>query len=170
MSKRSFLSKIGMLLGLVVLLLGTAPVSANAAAIATWYPTRAKAGMGSIVWTNYVGTDELTIDWGGTYYKVAPETNNIPGRMQIDVAPGTYTYTASTPFGALSRTVDIAAGHVIDLSFFAGDNPILQGKVHNLDNFLGRGKAHEDEPNPDAHMQRFDKLLVSQEDVTTSAL
>ena len=65
-------------------------------AINAWHPAPAKANMGSLVWTNYNGGSyELNVDLDGQAFKVAPEANNIPGRMQTDVTPGTHTFTVS---------------------------------------------------------------------------
>lgn len=126
--------------------------------------------MGSIVWTNFVGgSNELTVDWGGQYYKVAPEANSIPSRLQIDVAPGHYTYTASIPLvGSVSRTVDIVAGRVIGLSFFGEPETHLPGATRNTGHFLGRGKTHN-EASPGANVERFGGLLMYQEDLTALA-
>lgn len=126
--------------------------------------------MGSIVWTNFVGGgNELTIDMSGTLYKVPPEANNIPGRLQIEVAPGTYAYTASVPFGTVNRTVDVAAGQVIGLGFYGKLDIPTQGAAHPGDehNPGSHGATHNyDHHNPDAHQAHFTDLLVSQEDFT----
>lgn len=84
----------------------------------TWMPTPAMAGQGSLVWVNYNG-DELTVDIGGTVHKVPPAANNIPGRLQISVAPGLVRYTVSVPNGSLNGEVTLSAGQVVGLNVSA---------------------------------------------------
>lgn len=93
------------------------PVAAAPVADA-WVPAPAMAGQGGLVWANYNG-DELTVDIGGTVHKVPPAANNIPGRLQISVAPGLVRYTASVPGGSLNGEVTLAAGQVVGLSVSA---------------------------------------------------
>ncbi|MCB0212136.1 MAG: hypothetical protein KDJ52_22525 [Anaerolineae bacterium] len=81
----------------------------------TWQPAAAADGQASLVWVNYIG-DELTVDLNGQLYKVAPGTGDNPSRLQIDVAPGYYTYTASVPGGSINHEVTLVAGQVIGLS------------------------------------------------------
>ena len=90
--------------------------AADTPPVDTWQPAVAAAGQGSIVWINYIG-DELTVDLNGELFKVAPSAGDIPGRLQIDVAPGDYTYTASVPGGSLNGPLNVAAGQVTGLSF-----------------------------------------------------
>jgi hypothetical protein len=85
-------------------------------AVDTWQPRPAAAGTASIVWINYSGTDELTVDLNGQLYKVVPESNGIPGRLQIDVDPGFYRYTASVPNGSLNGEITLVPGQVTGLS------------------------------------------------------
>lgn len=84
----------------------------------TWQPAAAAAGQGSLAWTNYNG-DELTVDLNGTIYKVPPAANNVPGRLQINLAPGLYRYTASVPNGSLNGEINLAAGQVVGLNVSA---------------------------------------------------
>ena len=84
----------------------------------TWQPGAAASGMTGLVWINYVG-DELTVDLNGQIYKVAPPANDIPGRLQIDVAPGEYTYTASVPAGSVNGRLTAVAGQVTGLTIYA---------------------------------------------------
>lgn len=93
------------------------PVAAAPVADA-WVPAPAGAGQGSLVWANYNG-DELTVDIGGTVYKVPPAANTIPGRLQISVAPGLVRYTASVPGGSLNGEATLAAGQVVGLNVSA---------------------------------------------------
>jgi hypothetical protein len=86
--------------------------------IDAWQPAPAAPGQGSLVWVNYQG-DELTIDMSGQLYKVAPQANNIPGRLQLDVTPGQHDYTASVPHGSYNGQIVVEAGQVIGLSVSA---------------------------------------------------
>jgi len=133
-------------------------VLANAAQIA-----RPAAGMGSIVWTNYMGKgDELFVDLAGTQYAVPEETNGIPVRGQISLAPGTYNFTASVPnVGSVTRSIDVAAGHVIGLSFFLG-SPNLVNNNHSLQ--TGDVGQHSYITFSD-----YDQLLMVQGDLTNQA-
>lgn len=82
----------------------------------TWQPITAAPGLGSIVWINYYGRDELTIDLEGQLYKVPPQANDIPGRLQVDLSPGLYRYTVSLPNGSLNGEITVIAGQVTGLS------------------------------------------------------
>lgn len=86
----------------------------------TWQPAPPPASKGSLVWINHSGQDEVTVDLNGQVYKVPPKTNDIPGRLQVDVDPGTYQYSASIPSNALSGEVTVTAGEVIGLSVIPG--------------------------------------------------
>ena len=89
----------------------------------TWQPVAAQPGSGSLVWTNYYGNDELTIDLAGQLYKVPPAAKNIPGRLQIDVPPGFYRYTVSVPYGSLNGEITLVAGQVAGLNITADPLP-----------------------------------------------
>jgi hypothetical protein len=96
-----------------------APVAvAEPVMVDTWQPEMAAAGQGSLVWINYNG-DELTVDLNGELYKVPPTAATGPGRLQINVAPGKYAYTASIPYGSLNDEVILAAGEVRGISISA---------------------------------------------------
>ena len=86
----------------------------------TWQPAPASAGVGSLVWINYSGADELTVDLAGQLYKVPPQANGIPGRLQIEVDPAFYRYTASVPNGSLNGEITVVAGQVIGLNMIPG--------------------------------------------------
>ena len=86
----------------------------------SWQPRPAAAGTASIVWINYSGADELTVDLNGQLYKVAPASNDIPGRLQIDVDPGFYRYTASVPNGSVNGEITLVPGQVTGLSVVPG--------------------------------------------------
>ena len=81
-------------------------------AVDTWQPVAAMPGQGSIVWINYSGNDELTVDLEGQLYKVPPQINDIPGRLQINVPAGFYRYTASVPFGSINGEITVVPGEV----------------------------------------------------------
>lgn len=117
----------------------------------TWQPVAAAPGQGSIAWTNYVG-DELTVDLNGILYKVPPASNNIPGHLQINVAPGLYRYTASVPNGSFNGELNLAVGQVMGLNFSAKLQP-------DPDYDIG-------EPSP---LPLPVELQLSQEDLTAKA-
>lgn len=89
-----------------------APPLEKAPVVDTWQPSAPAPEMGSIAWINYFGRDELTVDLGGQIYKVPPQVNDIPGRLQIDLAPGDYRYTVSVPNGSLNGEITVVAGQV----------------------------------------------------------
>jgi hypothetical protein len=97
-----------------------APSVASTPMVDTWQPTAAAPGVGSVVWINYSGADELTVDLAGELYKVPLEANGIPGRLQVDVPAGFYRYTASVPNGSLNGEVTVIAGQVIGLNIIPG--------------------------------------------------
>jgi hypothetical protein len=143
----------------VALMLAGLPASISAADD-TWRPTLPPAGMGSVVLTNHFGQGrEVILDLEGTLYKIPAKANDIPGRLQLNLAPDTYTYTASVAaVGAANRTVDVVAGQVINLSFV--------GHVEvKADNHRSKIEA-EDQP---AELVTYDDVLVYQEDITSQA-
>jgi hypothetical protein len=95
-----------------------APVSEPAPVEDTWLPSAAPPGQGSLVWINQVG-DELTVDLNGQLYKVPPKSGTIPGRLQVDVSPGNYTYTASVPGGSINSEVSLNGGQVLGVNISA---------------------------------------------------
>ena len=97
-----------------------APPAAATPPAPVWQPLPASAGMGSLVWINYGGNDEATIDMAGQLYKVPPQVNDIPGRLQFDVAPGLYRFTVSVPYGSLNGEFTVAAGQVLGLNVAPG--------------------------------------------------
>jgi hypothetical protein len=100
-----------------------APAAEPAPVVDTWTPRTAAPGQGSIVWVNHSGVDELTIDLAGQLYSVPPKINEIPGRLQVDVAPGFYRYTASVPNGSVNGEITVVAGQVTSLSIVPGIRP-----------------------------------------------
>lgn len=87
-----------------------------------WQPTIASPGSASIVWINHIG-EELTVDLNGQLYKISPQSNNIPGRLQIEVTPGNYRYTASVPAGSFNSEFTAIAGQVVGLAIYADPLP-----------------------------------------------
>lgn len=87
-----------------------------------WLPAVAAPGQGSLVWINYA-PDELTVDLNGVRYAVAPPQGDIPGRLQVDVVPGEYTYTASVPYGSINGNITPVAGQIVGLNVTADPLP-----------------------------------------------
>ena len=154
------------------------------AAVNEWHPTRPAVGMGSVVWTNYNGYGgQLTIDLQGghyavdnlgkqhsdfivnsvNFYTVPQAQNSTPGRMQINLAPGTYNYTANVAnIGSLNGTIEVKVGQVTGLSFYGGDPKTI---VHNH----SQSNGHDDNLRHTSTSTVFTKLLVAQEDLTAQA-
>ncbi|MFC1975431.1 hypothetical protein ACFLXQ_03415 [Chloroflexota bacterium] len=87
--------------------------------IDTWEPAAAIPNQGSIIWVNYYGNDELTIDLEGQLYKVPPQTDGVPGRLQVDLPPGFYRYTVSVPRGSINGEANVIPGQVTALNVTA---------------------------------------------------
>ncbi len=85
----------------------------------TWQPTAATPGMGGVVWINYYGDSGLTVDLQGELYQVPPQANGIPGRLQVDLAPGLYRYTASAPYGSVNGEINVVPGEVVGVNVTA---------------------------------------------------
>ncbi|MEM7347242.1 MAG: hypothetical protein AAF485_23635 [Chloroflexota bacterium] len=83
-----------------------------------WQPIAAAAGKGSLVWINHY-QDTLTVDLQGTIYTVPAASSDIPGRLQVDLAPGSYRYTASVPFGSLNHEVSLTDSEIVGLNISA---------------------------------------------------
>lgn len=128
LTKNLFFKFVALLL--VALTMVGLPTSSYAAGNDAWQPKLPPAGAGSVVFINHIGQGgELTLDLGGTIYTVSEKANDIPGRLQINLAPGTYAFTANVPnTGVANRTVEVVAGKVTALNF-VGDDPALV--VHN---------------------------------------
>jgi len=95
-----------------------APVVAD-----TWQPAAVEAGQAGVVWINHSGTDEMTVDLQGQIYKIPAKQGDIPGRLQTSVAPGSYRYTASLPFGSVNGEVWVSAGQVVGINIIPGIKP-----------------------------------------------
>lgn len=89
----------------------------------TWRPATATAGKGSIVWVNHWGGDAVTIDLNGTIYKVPPATTGVPGRLQVNVTPGFYRYTASVPYGSINNEINVVTGQVTGINIYSDPLP-----------------------------------------------
>lgn len=94
------------------------PVTATPA-VTTWQPTAPPQGQGSLVWVNFYGGNELTVDLNGMLYKVPPQSNNSPGRLQINLPPNLYRYTVSVPNGSFNGEITVVPGQVTGLNVFA---------------------------------------------------
>ena len=81
--------------------------------------TKPPAGMGSVVLINQDGGSEtLSVNLGGTTYTVAPQGGSGSNQVEFNLAPGSYTYSASVPgISAINKSVDVVAGKVTSLSF-----------------------------------------------------
>ena len=162
---------------------GSATKAQTAVVANEWHPGRPAAGMSSIVWTNFNGngaqlnidlergnlvavrenkqnTHQFIVDSQSSYI-VPTAANSIPGRLQINLAPGSYNYTASAPdIGTVNGSFEVKAGQVIGLSFYGGEPKTI---VHN------HSQSHGDNTKHTSESIVFTKLLVAQEDLTAQA-
>jgi len=161
----------------------TGKVMPQTATLTSWQPARPPAKMASIVWTNYNGNGgQLSIDLqrgnleavrdngqdthqfivdSQSSYVIPAAMNSDPGRMQANIAPGTYEYTASVPdIGTVNGTLTVKAGQVIGLSFFGGDPKTI---VHNHSQSHGHNTDHS------YSVIVFTKLLSAEQDLTAQA-
>lgn len=131
---------------------------------------RPTSGMAGIVFINYNGDGlPLNVDFAGTTYIVPVATNNGPGRLQISVAPGSYSYTASLPdpfFNALSRSVDVSAGQVAGLGFYQTIPGLIN--QHHASSSTDQERNH-DSKNEFLTHDKNDQLAVAQSDLTNQA-
>lgn len=159
----------------------------------SWAPARPAAGMGGIVFLNSFGNGApLTIDLQeGTFatdnngnldtnqflvssdhlYSIPQATNAGMGRLQLALAPGSYNYTASVPnVGTVNGTFQVAAGHVMGLSFYGSDvktdvNNHSDRKNDNSKTDKNKnGKNENDEHTTSSTV--FTKLAVGVQDLT----
>jgi len=134
MLSKNVLFKFTAMLFAAVMLLGL-PASIYAAQPDTWQPNRPPAGMGSVVFITHIGKGGgLTIDLEGTTYQVPDKANGVPGRLQINLAPGNYTFSAEALGLITSHSVEVVAGQVTGISF-SGTDPQLV--VHNTSDVDG---------------------------------
>jgi hypothetical protein len=162
---------------------GGGTAATQSAAINAWRPTRPAAGMASLVLLNSFGSGApLTIDLqrgnlvsvredkknthqfiidSENLYTLPEATNSGMGHLQLNLAPGTYNYTASVPnVGTMNGTIEVTPGQVIGLSFYGGGSRTV---VHN------HSQSHGDNTKPTSESVVFTKLLVAQEDMTAQA-
>jgi hypothetical protein len=74
-------------------------------------PVTPSAGQGDVVVVNYIG-ETLTFTINSQQYQVAPNG----GQLTLNLAPGTYTYTASVPSSSNNGSLDVKAGQTIQIS------------------------------------------------------
>jgi len=87
-----------------------------APAAATPVPTRPAlqaipAGQGALVLDNYIG-EELVVNLNGALHTVPAN-----GRLQLNLAPGVYTYSASVATSSVNGSVEVVAGEYRGLGF-----------------------------------------------------
>ena len=153
MLKRNFLFKFAALI-LVAVMLAALPISIYAAQTDEWQPSRPPPDMGSVVFITHIGQGGgLTIDLDGTVYTVSDKVNDIPGRLQINLAPGTYAFTASALGMATTHSVEVMPGQVIGLNFMGVGSDLV---VHNT--------SDEDEATTQSY--KFNDLAVVFDDLT----
>lgn len=90
----------------------------------TWQPSLPTVGQASLVWVNHWGSDELTLDLNGQVYRVPPQTDIIPGRLQFDLSPGIYRYSVSVPNGATNGEIELIQGQVVGFQVVVQREPI----------------------------------------------
>jgi hypothetical protein len=158
-------------------------IASQTPAVTGWTPARPVAGMGSIVFLNSFGSGApLTVDLqkgnleavredrqnthqfivsSDNLYTVPEATNSGMGRLQLNLAPGSYNYTASVPnIGAVNGSFDLTPGQVVGLNFYGGDPKTI---VHN------HSQSHGDNTKPTTISTVFTKLLVAPQDLTAQA-
>lgn len=69
------------------------------------------AGLGALVFDNYIG-EELVVDLQGSTYRVPAN-----GRLQVNLAPGEYAYSVSAGISGMSGTSEVRAGTYTGLGF-----------------------------------------------------
>jgi hypothetical protein len=117
--------------------------------------TTAAPGMASVVMTNYFGSGQsLYVTINGVRYEIPAQTGAFANHSQIQLAPGTYAFTASVPdVGDVSRSVDVTAGSVTGLSFYGGSPKTLL-------------ESGDDGGNRPGNVIAFEDLLFAQSDLT----
>jgi len=117
--------------------------------------TAAAPGMASVVMINYFGSGEaLFVELGGKRYEIPAQSSASANHAQIQLAPGTYSFSASVPgIGDVTRSVDVTAGSVTGLNFYGGSPKTL----------LESGDDGGNRPGPAI---TFEELLFAQSDLT----
>jgi hypothetical protein len=156
MLPRNFMIKFAALMLVTVLLAGL-PASIYAAQNDTWQPGRPAPGTGSVVFINHIGQGGgVTVDLAGTVYKVSDKVNDLPSRLQINLAPGTYAFTVSAFDSAASHTVEVMPGQVTGLNFIGAGSQLV---VHNTN----------DEDRATTRSYKFTDVAVVFDDITDQA-
>ena len=118
---KSFLLKASSLA--VIALMISSPVASFAAGPASGL-SLPPAGMGSVDVINYDGgSDTLTVSLSGLSFQIPPSLNGGNhqwNHVQLNLAPGTYSYTATFPGNdtTASGSVTISAGKITGLGFY----------------------------------------------------
>jgi len=130
---KSFLLKASSL-AVIALMIGS-PAASYAAGPASGL-SLPPAGMGSVDVINYDGgSDTLTVSISGLTFQIPPSLNGGNhqwNHAQFNLAPGTYSYTATFPGNdtTASGSVTISAGKITGLGFYSNlaDNDPSSGK------------------------------------------
>ena len=87
------------------------------------------AGMGSVVLINQEsGNETLTVNVGGTPYTVAPQGGSGSSQVEFNLAPGSYSYSASAPgIAAINASFTVTAGKVTGLTFQPNPSDDMNG-------------------------------------------
>jgi hypothetical protein len=117
--------------------------------------TKAAPDMGSVVMINYFGSGEpLFVNLDGKRYEIPAQSGASANHAQIQLAPGTYSFSASVPgIGDVTRSVSVTAGSVTGLNFYGGSPKTL----------LVSGDDGGNKPGPAI---TFEELLFAQSDLT----
>ena len=145
---RSFLLKASSL-AVIALVIGS-PAASYAAGPASGL-SLPPAGMGSIDVINYDGgSDTLTVSLSGFSFQIPPSLNGGNhqwNHVELNLAPGTYSYTASFPGNdtIANGSVQIAAGKITGLGFYTNlaDNDPGSGKGSDENKERGSDRAAE---------------------------
>jgi hypothetical protein len=93
--------------------------------------TMAAPGKASVVMINYFGSGRpLFVTLDGKRYEIPAQMGASANHSQIQLAPGTYAFTASVPdVGTVTRSIDVTAGSVTGLNFYGGspETPLVSG-------------------------------------------
>ena len=160
MLTKNLFFKFAALLLVALTLIGLLPARSFAAGNDTWQPDLPSTGLGSVVFINHIGQGgELTLDLNGTLYTVSEKANDIPGRLQLNLTPGTYAFTAHIPgTGIANRTVEVVAGKVTALNFVGVGSQLV---VHN--------NSDESDDKSTTRSHKNTDLAVVYEDITNQA-
>ncbi len=81
--------------------------------------TKPPSGMGSIVLINQEsGSETLTVNVNGNTYTVPAQGGSSANQVEFNLAPGSYTYSASVPgIAGINNSFTVTAGMVTGLTF-----------------------------------------------------